>query len=164
MGTKYTVIKIRRNNDYNYEKVKDTFIPKHGELCLVDTLKSGLRVKCGDGISTYGQLDYIDTVIYQGFLIDGEFYQTSQGVGMYEHNTNKIYVDLAKAKFYIYNNGYQEISGDDVPSATEVTAGIMKLYNEQGDNIDGTMTQKSITEGLKEKVTAKVEGELVTFS
>ena len=74
MGTKYTVIKIRRNNDYNYEKVKDTFIPKHGELCLVDTLKSGLRVKCGDGISTYGQLDYIDTIIYQGFLIGGEFY------------------------------------------------------------------------------------------
>mgnify|MGYP004454448561 CR=1 FL=1 len=48
------IFKLRRDNDYNYEKVKDTFIPAKGEACLVDTVKQGLCVIVGDGVSTYG--------------------------------------------------------------------------------------------------------------
>ena len=51
MSVMKTIIKIRRNNLYNYEKYQDSFIPENGELCLVDTPRTGLRVKCGDGVA-----------------------------------------------------------------------------------------------------------------
>lgn len=48
------ILKLRRDYDYNYEKVRDNFIPNKGEVCLVDTEKQGLCVVVGNGISTYG--------------------------------------------------------------------------------------------------------------
>lgn len=47
------VIQLRRDNDYNFEKVKNTFVPENGEVILIDTAKDGLRAKVGDGYSTY---------------------------------------------------------------------------------------------------------------
>ena len=47
------IIQLRRDNDYNFEAVKNTFIPANGEVVLVDTAKDGLRAKVGDGYSTY---------------------------------------------------------------------------------------------------------------
>ena len=43
-----TIIRLRRDNDYNYAKIKDTFIPASGEVCLVDTAKQGLCAVVGD--------------------------------------------------------------------------------------------------------------------
>ena len=37
-----TIIRLRRDNDYNYAKIKDTFVPAKGEPCLVDTAKKAL--------------------------------------------------------------------------------------------------------------------------
>jgi hypothetical protein len=48
------ILRLRRDNDYNYAKIKDTFIPADGEICLVDTARNGLRAVCGDGVSTFG--------------------------------------------------------------------------------------------------------------
>ncbi len=158
-----TIIKLRRNNLYNYEKYQDSFIPENGELCLVDTPKSGLRVKCGDGVSTFSELPYVDTILYKGYLFDGVFYKDPQHTQPYEENINKIYADLAKAKLYIYDNGaYQSVS-TDAPYATVEVPGIMKLYKSTGQNEDGTMTQKSITDEIDKKMSAKVEGELISF-
>ena len=150
MSVMKTIIKLRRNNLYNYEKYQDSFIPADGELCLVDTPKSGLRVKC-------------DTILYKGYLVDGVFYKDIQHTQQYEENINKIYVDLATAKFYIYDNGaYQSVSAD-VPNASIEVPGIMKLYKTIGQNEDGTMTQKSITDEIEKKMSAEVEGELISF-
>ena len=33
-------ISLRRDNDYNYNKVGEKFIPKKGEVCIVYTAKS----------------------------------------------------------------------------------------------------------------------------
>ena len=163
MSVMKTIIKLRRNNLYNYEKYQDSFIPADGELCLVDTPKSGLRVKCGDGVSTFSELPYVDTILYRGYLVDGVFYKDIQHTQQYEENINKIYVDLATAKFYIYDNGtYQSVSAD-VPNATIEVPGIMKLYKTTGQNEDGTMTQKSITDEIERKMSAEVEGELISF-
>ena len=163
MSVMKTIIKLRRNNLYNYEKYQDSFIPENGELCLVDTPKSGLRVKCGDGVSTFSELDYVDTILYKGYLFDGVFYKDPQHTQPYEENINKIYADLAKAKLYIYDNGaYQSVS-TDAPYATVEVPGIMKLYKSTGQNEDGTMTQKSITDEIDKKMSAKVEGELISF-
>ena len=162
MSVMKTIIKLRRNNLYNYEKYQDSFIPANGELCLVDTPKSGLRVKCGDGISTFSELPYVDTILYRGYLVDGVFYKDIQHTQQYEENINKIYVDLATAKLYIYSGTYLPIS-PDMPNATVDVAGIMKLYKTTGNNEDGTMTQKSITAEIGKKMSAQVEGELISF-
>ena len=53
-----TIIQLRRDNDYNFEKVKNTFIPANGEVVLVDTARDGLRAKVGDGFSTWAQLPW----------------------------------------------------------------------------------------------------------
>ena len=90
MSVMKTIIKLRRNNLYNYEKYQDSFIPADGELCLVDTPKSGLRVKCGDGVSTFSELPYVDTILYKGYLVDGVFYKDIQHTQQYEENINKI--------------------------------------------------------------------------
>ena len=46
-------IQLRRDNDYNFERVKNTFIPANGQVVLVDTAQGGLRAKVGDGYSTW---------------------------------------------------------------------------------------------------------------
>ena len=35
------VIKLRRETEEFYDKVKDTFIPLNGEVCLVDSINNG---------------------------------------------------------------------------------------------------------------------------
>jgi hypothetical protein len=40
----------------------------------------------------------------------------------------------------------------DVAPATEERAGIAKLYNIKGQNIDGAMTQKATTDAVNERV------------
>jgi hypothetical protein len=47
------ILQLRRDNEYNFENIKNTFIPENGEVVLVDTARDGLRAKVGDGVSTY---------------------------------------------------------------------------------------------------------------
>ena len=49
---------------------------------------------------------------------------------------------------YTNNKGQGGGGGSDVPYATEDTAGIMKLYDMGGPNVDGSITQRAITEGF----------------
>ena len=58
MKTVNAVIRLRRDSEVDFEKVKDTFVPANGEMILVDTTNDGLRVKIGDGVSTFAELDY----------------------------------------------------------------------------------------------------------
>jgi hypothetical protein len=68
------ILRLRRDNDYNYAKIKDTFIPANGEICLVDTSRDGLRAICGDGIHTFGELDYVGELLIRGYYFNGNFY------------------------------------------------------------------------------------------
>lgn len=144
-----STIKLRRDNDYNYEKVGDKFIPARGEVCLVDTINYGLRIKIGDGINSYNQLVYSDNnnnIILIGYYLNNKFYTDSTYTTELEKSQKHIYIDKnAKSSVYISD-------GDNyyclTPEATENIAGIMKLYETSGNNIDGTMTQKAITDGV----------------
>ena len=152
-----TIIRLRRDNQNNYDKVKDIFIPANGELCLVDTIRDGLRVVCGDGQTTFGNLKYVDEFIIKGYYSDGKFYQDKDLTIELPAQTNKIYICIKSTHtLYIYDGlAYQQISGAGntaLPNATANIAGIMKLYDTVGTNTDGTMTQKAITDELKEKI------------
>lgn len=158
------IFKLRRDNDYNYEKVKDTFIPAKGEVCLVDTARLGLCVKVGDGVSTYGSLEYVNTIFQMVTFVEGKAFINDKEI---TPNGNKIYIDANNTNDLYYYNGIEFvlIGPGSLPTASAETAGIMKLYSTTGENVDGTMTQKAITDELNTKVSASVnlEDETVVF-
>lgn len=158
------IFKLRRDNDYNYEKVKDTFIPAKGEVCLVDTARLGLCVKVGDGVSTYGSLKYVNTIFQMATFVEGKAFVNDKEI---TPNENKIYIDANNTNDLYYYNGVEFvlIGPGSLPTASAETAGIMKLYSTTGENVDGTMTQKAISDELNTKVSASVnlEDETIVF-
>ena len=164
------VIRLRRDNDYNYERIKDTFVPANGEVVLVDTAKDGLRAKVGDGISTYAQLTFTDADLrnaaLQGYFDDGIFYQDPTLSTPFPKMINKIYIDKTSSKIYYFNGvDYVPIEANLTTASADI-AGTMKLYNTTGQNIDGTMTQKSITDelDLRFKTDVDANNELLIFT
>ena len=143
-----TTIKLRRDNDYNCNRVADSFIPMKGEPVLVDTEQYGLRFKIGDGITPYGALAYADdnnNVVLLGYYLNSKFYTDSTYTVELEKSESKLYIDKNAHAVYIWNGeNYIPLS----PEATETVAGMMKLYQTSGNNTDGTMSQKVITEGV----------------
>lgn len=143
-----TTIKLRRDNDYNYSRVADSFIPMKGEPVLVDTEQYGLRFKIGDGVTPYGALayaDYNNNVVLLGYYLNSKFYTDSTYTVELEKSESKLYIDKNARAVYIWNGeNYIPLS----PEATETVAGMMKLYQTSGNNTDGTMSQKVITEGV----------------
>lgn len=176
------ILRLRRDNDYNYAKIKDTFIPANGEICLVDTARNGLRAVCGDGVSTFGQLEYIGETFKQAYYdhVTKRFYTNKDLTTEVEKKENVIYLDIDTSQIYFWANDSYHIIESHLPQASETILGVLKLYNSTGDNVDGTMTQKAITEGLdnieediedinkelntKVELSLKEDEELVIFS
>ena len=155
---------LRRDLIYNYQRVGDKFIPQNGEICLIDTLDGGIRALIGDGVRTYNQLDYADYVFYKGYFLQGNFWKDENLEDKIEENINRIYISINENnKLYIYNGTNYESIGQ-LPFANSKEAGVVKLYEETGYNIDGTMTQKAITEKLEKKAEVSIEGETVFFN
>lgn len=164
------VIQLRRDNDYNFKKVENSFIPANGEVVLVDTAKDGLRAKVGNGYSTYAQLDFTDAdlrnTVLHGYYYESQFYQDSNHQVVMHGMINKIYIDDSTRKLY-YFDGEQYITIQDTfVTATAEIPGIIKLYGTTGYNVDGTMTQKAITDELDLRYKANIDSdnELLVFS
>lgn len=165
-------IQLRRDNDYNFERIKDTFIPASGEVVLVDVASVGLRAKVGDGFTPYGQLDFVDedirNMVQFGYYDNGVFYRDPTKTTISSAMINKVYIDKQNSGIYYFNGThYVPLSNTTITaSATSETAGIMKLYSTTGQNVDGTMTQKSITDelDLRYKASVDTEKELLIFT
>jgi hypothetical protein len=166
-------IALRRDNDYNYKKNENTFIPINGEVCLVDVAGYGLKAKIGNGVSTFAQLPYTDDVLWQninslivkGYFYNGQFYKDYAHTELLANNTGCIYIDAINSKVYVYNGvQYTSLSGS-ISNATAEVAGLVKLYDTVGNNIDGSMTQRAITNELNEKFELDVieEEEMIVF-
>ena len=155
-----TIIALRRNTEAFFETVKNTFIPRKGEVVLVDTASDGLRSKVGDGVNTYANLSFTDEnirtqvsgIVVRGYYYEDNFYTDSEHTITIVGYGYKLYIDIPSSKIYTYddaNLSYVCLN----PDATSSTKGIMKLYNSTGNNTDGTMTQGSITTELGRKFT-----------
>ena len=143
------VLRLRRDNDYNYKKVANTFIPANGEICLVDTAQGQLKAVCGDGRTTFGNLDYLNQLIFKGYYEGGLFFKDKELTEIHKAFTDVIYIDLNTNKLYYFNGEeFCQINRQDLKPASATEAGIMKLYSSTGYNEDGTMTQKAITEEI----------------
>lgn len=160
------ILRLRRDNEFNYNKIKDSFIPANGEICLVDTARNGLRAVCGDGRTPFGELEFMDNFIQKGYYKDGLFYKDYESTMQIPGAENKLFIDLNTSSIYFFNGQEFDELNLQLPSATSKIAGVMKLYHEVGYNTDGTMSQKAITEELDTKVelSLKEEEELIIFS
>lgn len=160
------ILRLRRDNEFNYDKIKNTFIPADGEICLIDTARDGLRAVCGDGKTIFAELDYLNDLIQKGYYSNGIFYKDAEFTQQLKATIIRIYIDLNTNEMYHFDGeAYVEI-GSKVPTASAELPGILKLYTSTGQNEDGTMTQKAITDELNTKVelTLKEEEELIIFS
>ena len=159
----------QRDNDYNYDKVADTYIPASGKICLVDTARDGLRVKVGDGVTVWKDLEYADEFIIKGYYYENNFYKDKDHTKLLSGAIQKIYIDLAERTIYFYDGErYISASGNatQIEPATEEKAGITKLYQTIGNNSDGTMSQKAIADELDNKIeiALNVSEELLIFT
>ena len=163
MKTINTIIQLRRDNEFNYPT---TYVPRNGEVLLIDTPTKGLQVKVGNGTSTFTQLDYYASdIIVRGYYFEDKFYSDNNHENLITGSNLKIYVDISTSRLYIYNEEQYTII-NTVPYASSTDAGILRLYDTTGSNTDGTMTQKAITDQLNTKisVTVEEENELAIFS
>ena len=164
------VIQLRRDNDYNFKKVENSFIPANGEVVLVDTAKDGLRAKVGDGYSTFAQLQYTDTdlrnTVLHGYLQNNIFYQDAMHQVAMQGMINKIYIDDSTRKLFFFDGTNYIKVNEDLVTATATVPGVVRLYGTTGQNVDGTMTQKAITDelDLRYKATVDSNNELLVFS
>ena len=96
-------IQLRRDNDYNFDKIKDTFIPANGEVVLVDTARDGLRAKVGNGFNSYAELNFTDedvrNAVLHGYFIDGSFYKTLNKDGLIAPMIIKSILMILQEKF-----------------------------------------------------------------
>lgn len=156
-----TVIKLRRDNDYNYQKVGQKFVPAYGEVCFVDTARSGLRAVVGDGATVFDNLKFADDIFVKAYFnkADGKFYKSVDFVDEEIGNTNRIYIDLNNPNHIYYYNGvdYVVIGAGELPTASSEVAGVMKLYNNKGDNIDGAISQFAFTQEINKKFEMSVD-------
>lgn len=167
------ILRLRRDNDYNYARIENTFIPANGEVCLVDTAKMGLRAKVGDGINVWKNLAYsdeflinqINNVVEKGYLHEGEFYIDSSYTTLLDKSVSKIYINRENNKIYHFDGIEYTLLEGNLPIASNATAGIMKLYDTIGDNIDGSVTQRLFTEEIEKKFEVNVQSadELIIF-
>ena len=170
MNVLNATIQLRRDNDYNFKKVENSFIPANGEVILVDTAKDGLRAKVGNGYSTFAQLQYTDAdlrnTVLHGYFYQNKFYQDAMHQVEMRGMINKIYIDDSARKLYFFNGEQYIAIQEDLVTATAEIPGIVKLYGTTGQNVDGTMTQKAITDelDLRYKATIDSNDELLVFS
>lgn len=143
-----TIIKLRRDTLLNYSKVGN-HVPLNGEVCLVDTV-NGVRTKIGDGKSSFRELPFTDSMIIQGYYksdVD-KFYKEVSYTTELLASENILYIDKTTNCIYYYNGKNYIKNTLDFPTATADKAGILKLYSTHGQNTDGTMTQKAITDAI----------------
>jgi len=151
-----TIIQLRRDTAANYELIKDSFIPRKGEIVLVDTASDGLRAKVGDGVSTYATLAWADaniyeainTVVVRGYYLNGKFWTDSTYQVEMPSIINRIYIDKTSNVIFHYDGTKYVSVNETLPNASDTVAGIAKLYGDSGQNTDGSMTQKVITDGV----------------
>jgi hypothetical protein len=172
MATKIlkTIVALRRGAESEYQS---DYLPLKGEVAFVESSTGDLRMKVGDGTTLFPDLPYADkyvidqvnSIVCQGYLIDGEFYvDTDKKVKIVPYSY-KLYVELNTGVIYSYNGIQYIASSAVVPAASSTTAGIMKLYDESGINTDGTMTQKSITSEIGKKfIVSADEDETISFT
>lgn len=121
------------------------------------------KLKLGNGKDDYVDLPYISGsdigdlgLVIVGWYKDNGFYQEESCINLYPRYTTKIYYDNFTTNIYYYSEDslYHRLVQDcQVDSGL---AGLVKLYNNLGQNEDGAVTQYLFTQKYQELLYDKI--------
>lgn len=139
-------IQLKHDTEANWKKAEN-FKPKMGEAIIYDEDEqhSLVRIKIGNGVTLINDLP---------FAVD----------------YNETIADIKiEGTVLSYTKGNGAINTYDIPDTTYAQAtaellGLVKLYGTTGQNTDGTMTQKAITDELNKKVSLNISNNTLIFS
>ena len=82
----------------------------------------------------------------RGYYFNNKFYTDTTYTTELEKTDEMVYVDHLTGGLYTYDsvNGYRSA----LKLASESEAGIVKLYKDKGENDDGAVDQKTISEAI----------------
>ena len=86
----------------------------------------------------------------KGYYYYGVFWKEEAHLNRLPDKLDKIYLDVPNGELYYYNPGTSSYEAF-LKKANDVYAGLTKLYRTTGNNEDGTITQKKITEELNKR-------------
>lgn len=153
LAKNYTKAAIKDLQEGQYEIV-DT-LPDVGEEGIIYLVKlseanydeyiwkNNQYIKIKDGL--------IGSLIKVGYYYAGVFWKEAAHINRIPDYIQYIYMDEPNKELYCYDTSIHTYK-KFLQKADPTIPGIMKLYNDSGDNTDGTMTQNSITTKLKKKV------------
>lgn len=117
-----------------------------------------IQIKTINGVSIIGFGDVLITSV-EGYYYAGVFWKEAAHINRIPDSPGKLYFDKQSEKYYVYDSSTQRFRSFDpkdyapelaIPDSGE--AGIVKLYSQLGEAIDGTLTQKAISDSLNRKV------------
>lgn len=160
-------IALKRGDTAYFEPIKDTFIPLYGEVVIIDT-DDGIRTKIGDGKTCFANLPFTDEnlrsmasgAIVRGYYFENKFYQDPDhkiSIVGYEW---KIYIDIPTREIYGFfesENRFSEINSVNAPTASNTVSGVSKLYSSLGQNADGSIDQRTVTNEINKKFTISLD-------
>lgn len=98
-------------------------------------------------VSSDGQLAPVsqENLIFTGYYLNENFYTDSTYTIPLEKNIKCLYIDKNSNNGYTWTGEKYAALTDE---ATADLAGVLKLYQTHGENADGAMSQKVVTEGV----------------
>ena len=94
-------------------------------------------------------------IIIEGYYNNGKFYKDTQYTEELIKSKELLYCDISEIsgtrvnKLYFYDGvGFVSVASSGVDPATPYQAGIAKLYDISGQNEDGAINQKVVTESI----------------
>lgn len=139
------VLRLRKDSENNFKR--SNIILQDGELAIVSTPFSGLKIKIGDGRHRFDELNY-DTIglLVEGFKRTDTQFVYSDNATVVEPQDHLLFLDRNTGFMYYWNthnSKYEYVNKNEL--ATDQMAGIVKLYDSiNGQNTDGAVTQAAV--------------------
>lgn len=122
------------------------------------------KLKIGDGKHDYIDLPYLSgssggqepaetsDIVLEGYYKNNIFYKDETCLNPLTRYVSKLYFDLFKNSIYYYSTDGQFHALVKESQIDGGIPGLIKLYGSTGQNEDGAMSQKAITDCLNKKV------------
>ena len=93
----------------------------------------------------------INSSVTNGYYYDGKFYEDAEHTKELKTNLDNLYVDKHSGQIYYYDVNEKKYKGI-LSEANDTSMGVLKMYGTEGENTDGTMSQKAIKETIDSKI------------
>ena len=155
-------LQMRHDTSANWEAVKDTCIPLAGEFCVTMDGEYKGRFKIGDGVSTWGALEYAtgdETMLAQSVMFENDLVFT-ENFGKYKVSGGKVTIPAKDKSLYAvlldaYSEDKNPTTNQPVVSVSSSTAKAYEVGTSVSPQWSGSFNAGSYTYGPATGITAK---------